>query len=309
MNIEFIVDYNCISIDSFIDIKNKLANDFAASEIKLTPFESNLQRMKKKGINILPALLVDNNIINVNPYDYESLKNKIINNADNRKLNISVIIPTLNEAKTIKLLLEYFTQFENIHEVIVADGGSIDGTVEIAQEIATVINVPKGRGVQMNSGAAIATGDIYWFLHADCRPHLDSVNSLLNTLNDSNIVGGAFEYNLNHPNIYFRITEYFSNRKNHLLKLIYGDMGIFVRRSVFEQMDGYKEIPLMEDMDFSTRLKKYGEIAILPQRIETSTRRWTDEGIIKNVVRNWLLQIAWKCGASPERLAKWYKFE
>ena len=161
----------------------------------------------------------------------------------------------------------------------------------------------------MNQGARLAKGDLLWFLHADCRPHPQSIQAMKQALRDSNIAGGGFEYNLNHSGFRFRLTEYFSNRKNRLLRLLFGDMGIFVRREVFERMGGYKEIPLMEDMDFCRRLKRFGRIVILPQRIETSARRWIEEGFFHNLLRNWALQGAWLMGASPEALAKYYTFK
>jgi GT2 family glycosyltransferase len=160
----------------------------------------------------------------------------------------------------------------------------------------------------MNAGAGVARGEVLWFLHADCHPHVDSIREMENVLSNPAVVGGGFEYDLNHPGLIFRLTEFFSNRKNRLLRLLYGDMGIFVRRRTFEKMGGFREIPLMEDMDFCRRLKSHGKIAIIRKRINTSAKRWIEEGIIKNLVRNWLLQIAWLFGASPDLLSKYYKF-
>lgn len=224
-------------------------------------------------------------------------------------MNLSVILPTRNEGKNIRSLLRYLKELDDNLELIVADGGSHDNTIEEAKSYAKTIRAPRGRGAQMNAGVKISAGDVLWFLHADCRPHLESIRTIEKTLSDLEIVGGAFDYSLDGSQLYYRIVEFFSNRKNHLLRLFYGDMGIFVRRNIFFSMGGYAEIPLMEDMDFCKRLKKKGKIVILPQRIMTSTRRWTEEGAFKNVVRNWVLQIAWTCGASPETLSKFYQFK
>ncbi|NOZ61363.1 MAG: glycosyltransferase family 2 protein [Calditrichaeota bacterium] len=224
-------------------------------------------------------------------------------------MKISVVIPTLNEAKNIRSLLAYLKNLDSDLDLIVADADSHDGTAELAAPLAKVVpSQRRGRGAQMNAGAKRANGDIFWFIHADCFPHPDSVAALKKILSDPEVVGGAFEYSLDADGWFFRFAEFVSNHKNHVLQTFYGDMGIFVRRNVFQRMGGYKEIPLMEDMDFCTRLKKEGKIAILPLRIRTSARRWIEEGIIKNLVRNWMLQIAWKLGASAESLAKWYKF-
>jgi len=171
------------------------------------------------------------------------------------------------------------------------------------------VESPRGRGVQMNRGAAVAQGQVLWFLHADCRPHPHSVQLIGEALSDPEVVGGGFEYALDHPGLRFRLIEFLSNRKNRLLGWLFGDMGIFVRRDIFEQMQGYKEIPLMEDMDFSKRLKTLGKVVILPQRIMTSSRRWLEEGYLLNSLRSWALQGAWVLGASPHTLAKWYRFK
>lgn len=221
---------------------------------------------------------------------------------------ISVVIPTLNEGSNIEELIHLLNQLDEELEIIVSDGNSSDDTISRAEPFAKIVQGPRGRGVQMNAGARIGSGDILWFLHADCRPHPDSVIIMRRALTDSRVVGGAFEYNLNYPGLFFRLTEITSNGKNRILNLIYGDMGIFVRRTVFEKMGGYSEIPLMEDMDLCRRLKQYGEIVILPYRTDTSARRWIEEGILKNLLRNYALQLAWAIGVSPDTLAKRYPF-
>lgn len=224
-------------------------------------------------------------------------------------VSISVIIPTLNEEQNIVSLLDYLKQMDTDLQLIIADGNSNDKTVDLARQLCLAVQSSPGRGVQMNAGANAATGDILWFLHADCRPHPDSILAMKQALSDPKIVGGGFEYNLNHPDFRFRLVEFLSNRKNRLLKWLFGDMGIFVRQEIFERMTGYSEIPLMEDMDFSKRLKQYGQIVILPQRINTSARRWIEEGYLFNSLRSWILQSAWAMGASPHLLAKWYRFK
>ena len=224
-------------------------------------------------------------------------------------LSVSVIIPTLNEAENILHLLNYLKELDINLELIVADGNSTDNTVSVARQLCQVVSSSPGRGIQMNTGARAATGDVYWFIHADCRPHPDSLRAMKEILRDANIAGGGFEYSLDHPGFRFRLVEFLSNRKNRLLNWLFGDMGIFVRRDIFEAMGGYKQIPLMEDMDFSKRLKNYGKIVILPQRMQTSARRWIEEGYTLNAIRSWTLQSAWSLGASEDLLARFYKFK
>lgn len=221
---------------------------------------------------------------------------------------ISVIIPTLNEGESIEALLAYLRELEPAAERIVADGGSSDGTSAMAGGLATVVTARTGRAAQMNAGAAAAHGDILWFLHADCRPHPESFAAIRACLENPAVVGGAFEYRLDETGTIYRLSEFFSNRKNQLLHLIYGDMGIFVRHRTFDRLGGYADIPLMEDMDFARRLKREGHIRILPYPMMTSARRWREEGAVKNILRNWMLQIAWFLGASPQKLSRWYSF-
>lgn len=220
-----------------------------------------------------------------------------------------MIIPTRNEAENIEDFLRYLHRLDGTLEIIVADAGSTDETVEKAKRLSKVVQTARGRGVQMNAGAKAATGAGLWFIHADCYPHPDSITAMKQASENEEIVGGGFEYALHHPSFRFRVVEFLSNRKNRLLKWLFGDMGIFVRRDVFEQMGGYAEIPLMKDMDFSQRLKRYGKIVILPQRMKTSARRWIEEGYVLNSLRSWFLQSAWALGASPYILAKFYRFK
>lgn len=223
-------------------------------------------------------------------------------------MKISVIIPTLNEADHIQDALRHLRQIDENLELIVSDCHSTDGTAELADSLATVVSSSRGRGIQMNTGAAAATGDVLWFIHADCRPHIRSADAIRNVLADANVVGGAFEYTLNASGLFFRLAEWTSNVKNRLLFWFFGDMGIFVRKTIFEEMRGYAEIPLMEDMEFCQRLKQYGKIVILPYRISTSTRRWYEEGLVYNVLRNWTLQLLFLCGFPPSSLTRWYLF-
>ncbi|UCE04656.1 MAG: hypothetical protein JSW07_13640 [bacterium] len=137
----------------------------------------------------------------------------------------------------------------------------------------------------MNVGAKVATGDVFWFIYADCRPHSDSIDAMRKALMNENIVSDAFMYRLNHPGFKYRLAQTLSNYKNRLLHLLFGNMGICVRRNIFQKMGGYKEIPLMEDMDFCKRFKQYDKIVTLPQKMTSYARRWIEEGYVLNSLR------------------------
>lgn len=224
-------------------------------------------------------------------------------------MSVSVIVPTLNEEKRVHGLLTFLRDLDSRLELIVADGGSQDGTVSRAESLARVIVAPRGRASQMNAAAGAAQGKVLWFLHADCRPHEESLPAMRHAMADEEVVGGAFAYSLDGAGAIYRISELASNWKNRAFGLVYGDMGIFVRADLFRRLGGYAELPLMEDMDLCRRLRKVGRVVILPQKIRTSVRRWQREGAVRNIVRNWALQTAWGLGVSPQVLARHYSFD
>jgi rSAM/selenodomain-associated transferase 2 len=220
--------------------------------------------------------------------------------------SISIIIPTLNEAGYIDKTCEHLKELFSNTELIIVDGGSSDDTLTRGSRYGRVIRSPRGRAIQMNTGAREATGEILWFLHADCLPHPESINKIRETVSPDRVIAGAFEYRLDGDGSIYRISEYLSNLKNRFLNLIYGDMGIFVDAQIFRQVGGFREIPIMEDMDFCKRVKRVGNIAILPYCIMTSARRWKKEGPVINIIRNWFLQLGWALGVSPLYLIRWY---
>lgn len=227
---------------------------------------------------------------------------------NSKTLDISIIIPVLNEAQIIQNICEKIHEMGNYRELLVVDGGSYDETCQLATPYASVLSSRQGRAIQMNTGARNAQGNILWFLHADCIPHPNSIDAILNAIQNLQIAGGAFSYHLDADGLIYRLSEGLSNYKNRIFNVFYGDMGIFIRKNIFQKMGGYQEIPLMEDIDLCLRLKKMGKTIILPQRILTSARRWKDEGPLKNIIRNWLLQLGWISGISPHFLIKYYNF-
>jgi len=222
------------------------------------------------------------------------------------KNTISIIIPTLNEANIIEKLIKYLHENFPNTEIIVSDGGSTDDTVSIVSGLAKVVNSKKGRALQMNSGAKAASGDILWFLHADCFPSPKSVDLILNAFKDKTVVGGGFRWGLDGKKWYYKITTYLAHFKNKLKSNLFGDMGIFVREDVFTKLKGYADIPLMEDVEFNKRLKKYGKIVILDEILLSSDRKLLKKGPIKTFIINNLIKFAYRLGISPTFLVKLY---
>ncbi len=204
---------------------------------------------------------------------------------------ISIIIPTLNEEKTISQCLETVVNIPGI-EIIVSDGGSTDSTVEIAgrHSDVKVVHSQAGRSIQMNNGAACARGEILLFLHADCILPREDVLKIRQIFDSGKFVGGAFQIRLLSDKFTYRWLEMGINFRSKAFKLPYGDQGLFVKRSIFEKLGGFREMPVCEDLDFVYRLRrKYGEIAILNGRISSSVRTWKNRGIFRTSFRNQLL--------------------
>jgi len=218
---------------------------------------------------------------------------------------ISVIIPTLNEAGNILQTIESVRQQDRGAEIIVADGGSVDGTPEIVRPDALVIHSRRGRAVQMNAGARCAAGDVLLFLHGDSRLAPGAVAKMQQTLDNPLIAGGSFTLVFDVDNFWLRFYAFCSTID--CLCFRYGDQGIFVRRIIFEQMQGYAEVPLMEDIDLMRRLPRYGRrVLIRDYPVSTSARRFVEHGIVRQEALNVALAAAWFLGVTPQTLAQWY---
>ena len=219
-------------------------------------------------------------------------------------MKISVIIPALNEARGILSCLNSVRTQPGEFELIVADGGSVDGTIEVVWPHAKVIRGRQGRAVQMNSGARQATGDVLLFLHADsCLPP-HAFPLLERALADPRIAGGTFMLRFDSPRLLLRFIAFFTRFEFRYFH--YGDQGIFVRRSVFEKLNGFAEIAIMEDIDFLRRLHRTGRVTLLNQPITTSARRFLERGVVRQQLMNIILVIFYLLGARPETLKKWY---
>lgn len=221
-------------------------------------------------------------------------------------LKISIIIPVLNEAPTIAKAISTAQNAENV-EIIVVDGGSSDGTPEIAKSLGVrVLFTTPGRAAQMNAGAAAATGDILLFLHADTRLPIGFDIWARQALAKAGTVGGAFLLEIDALSKSLRLVETGVNWRSRFLQMPYGDQAIFLKTATFEILGGFPDLPLMEDFEFVRRLKKQGRIEIVPQPVLTSARRWQQLGVLKTTAINQIVIIAYFLGVSPDRLAFWY---
>ncbi len=220
---------------------------------------------------------------------------------------ISIIIPVLNEEKRIKDLLEKINSLHGEKEVIVVDGGSTDDTGLIASKYAKVVKSKKGRALQMNTGAKHANGDILWFVHCDSIPFKNALIEIEDIIDRGYIGGGFSIYFYDYNSLFMKFISVTSNLRGKILKLYFGDQGIFIKKEYFKQIGGYPEIDLMEDWEFSMRIKKIGKTKMLPFFMGTSSRRFTKGGVLKTFLRMQKIKFLYILGVSPSALNKIYR--
>ena len=211
---------------------------------------------------------------------------------------LSVVVPALNEADGIRAALEALAPLRaRGHEVIVVDGGSVDGTAQIAAPLCDVVlHAPRGRALQMNAGARAATGDVLVFLHADTRlPE--------NIFIPESALWGRFDVEIEGRHPLLKVVACAMNLRSRLTGIATGDQAIFVRREAFP---GFPEIALMEDVAFSKAMKRRAAPACLRDTVLTSGRRWESRGVLRTVLLMWRLRLMYFLGAHPDRLAKIY---
>jgi len=216
---------------------------------------------------------------------------------------LSVVVPTLNEAAGIESCLAALAPLRaRGHEVIVADGGSTDGTARLAAPLADrVLRAPRGRAAQMNAGAASAAGEALVFLHADTFLPPDADRAVLEAL--ASHAWGRFDVAIDSDDPRLAVIAYFMNRRSRLTGIATGDQAIFVRRDAFP---GFPPIALMEDVAFSRAMKRISPPACLAARVRTSARRWEKRGIARTVLLMWRLRFAYWRGSDPDELARRY---
>jgi rSAM/selenodomain-associated transferase 2 len=224
--------------------------------------------------------------------------------------SISIIIPVYNESEIINDLISHIRGIPSGKEIeiIVVDGASERDTLKaIKKGHVKKISSEKGRGAQMNTGAQRSKGGILLFLHADTYLPENAFDKVMKALSDRRISGGAFTLRTDWINPVFNGLMFLYDLRSIITRIPYGDQAIFIRRSVFEEMGGYKEYQLFEEVDLMERMRKEGyKIKILGNKVITSGRRYREKGPIRNLIRNLILIFLYKIGIHPDRLAKWY---
>ena len=225
---------------------------------------------------------------------------------DQKQKTISVIIPTLNEQAPVGRAIES-AQAAGADEIIVVDGGSTDQTTEVALQYgAIVLSAPRGRGPQQNVGAKHAQGEILLFLHADNWLAPTALSQIRQQMENPNISHGAFRQQIDSSGLPYRLLEIGNLLRVKLLKLPYGDQGIFIRKALFEQLGMFPEYPIMEDWTFMRTVRKIYRPVLLTGPIYVSARRWKKVGVLRQTWRNWRLVLACLRGKLPPDLETTY---
>jgi rSAM/selenodomain-associated transferase 2 len=220
---------------------------------------------------------------------------------------ISVIIPTLNEAAHIDRLLTEVLRGKAV-EVLVVDGGSEDATTDkAAARGVRVCRCPAGRARQMNWGAALAQGEVFFFLHADSRLPAGYGDIIRRALAGEGVAAGAFSLGIDADSSGLRFIASCANLRSRSLGLPYGDQGLFLRADRFQACGGFPELPIMEDVVMVRRLRKTGRIVTVPERIRTSSRRWERLGVLRTTLINQAIVAGFALGIPAARLAAWYR--
>lgn len=223
----------------------------------------------------------------------------------------SIIIPVLKEEAVINDIIDHLQNIEGNEEteIIVADGDPKAGTLKvILRGDVKKVKSARGRGRQMNEGARVAKGDILIFLHADTELPSDALTRIATAMQDKRCIAGAFDLGIKSERFIFRIIEFVASLRSRITGIPFGDQAIFMRKDYFDRIGGYKDIPIMEDVEIMDRIKQMGDrVIIIKQKVNTSPRRWEKEGVIRCTLRNWLLQILYLLRISPDRFSKLYR--
>jgi rSAM/selenodomain-associated transferase 2 len=223
-------------------------------------------------------------------------------------VKLSIIIPVLNEEQSLSTTLAGLQSFRHSgHEIVIVDGGSADSSLEQTHGMADAVLVSRaGRALQMNSGAAVATGEVFLFLHADTVLP-ENAAQLITSFHTEDNLWGRFDIRLSSNRKIYRLIEFLINQRSRLTSIATGDQAIFIERRLFNKTGGFPEIALMEDIAFSRNLKKVSRPVCLRHKVITSSRRWEQKGVVMTVLLMWKLRLYYYLGVSPEKLNRLYR--
>jgi rSAM/selenodomain-associated transferase 2 len=220
-------------------------------------------------------------------------------------MRLAIVVPTLNEEAGLRRNLP--AALAAADQVVVSDGGSTDGTLAVAGELgARIVTGPPGRGGQLTRGAWATDAPLLLFLHADTRLPPDGVSRVREAV-AGGAVGGGFLVRFDTGGSLLRLGERLINARTHLTGLPLGDQAQFATREAFRALDGYRDWPILEDLDFALRLRRLGRTVLIPSPVTTAARRFVQQGVVKTVATNWLIWLLFFCGVSPHRLARLYR--
>ena len=220
---------------------------------------------------------------------------------------ISVIIPVYNEEECLLKNDVYYQMISQAGELIFVDGGSTDRTVSLAKKLGRVITAPKNRGAQMNRGAKEAKHKILLFLHADAFIHFENLQHIVNAIKNKKYIGGCFKQVLDDPAILYRWIAWTGNIRAKVSKVFYGDQAIFVRKDIFQQLGGFPEVKIGEDVLFTKKLRRKGRVGVLPFTVNCSTRRWKRQGVWQTFLLNLRINTALVWNQNLDQLANAYQ--
>ncbi len=216
---------------------------------------------------------------------------------------ISIVIPAWKE-KNIERHMRWITNARGVELIMaLADGDDVTP----APDSIKVTRTCKGRASQMNAGASLATGDIVLFLHADTSITPESLNKVRDAMNRPGVAGGAYRLKIDSDSLWLKLVAAAANIRSRVLCLPYGDQALFLRRKTFQMIGGYENIPIMEDVRLVSAIKKSGSLTLIDDFAVTSAHAWRKRGMVMNTARNWAIMLAYLLGATPEKLAEWFK--
>ncbi|MGH9055650.1 MAG: TIGR04283 family arsenosugar biosynthesis glycosyltransferase [Acidimicrobiales bacterium] len=219
---------------------------------------------------------------------------------------MAIVVPVLNEAGTIAACLQRLRRDFGDCELLVVDGGSSDATVSLAEPFATVLRSASGRAVQMNTGAAATSAPVLWFVHADCRLDSDALGQVRAALADPHVVGGGLSLRFDRRSAGLDYLAWASTKRARHLHQVFGDQAMFVRRDVFDELGGFPELAIMEDLELSRRLARRGRLVVLPATSTASSRRFDEHGTWSMIAFMQVLKAGYFLGVEPGRLDRLY---